>query len=141
MAERKETPDVLGEILGSLTPPSEPTPVVPLSPAPSAPKPPRSRSKEKPATAVAQAPAPEPAEASLPPLLGGRPQWEYLHVVFRDYDGWRPYQQAGLQVANWKQGPVIDAYLAYLGEQGWELAGAANGEHGQLHGFFKRGKR
>lgn len=135
MAERKETPDVLGEILGSLTPPDEQT--QPLAPAQPAPKRPRPAPKPK-----AAAPVPEPeAQASLPPLFGQRSQWEHLHVIFRDYDGWRPYQRAGVKIDAWKQGPDIDAFLADLGEQGWELAGAANGEHGQLHAFFKRVKK
>ncbi len=34
-----------------------------------------------------------------------------------------------------------DTYLANLGEQRWELAGAAIGEHGQVQAFFKRVKR
>ncbi len=139
MAERKETPDVLGEILGNLTPPSEPVPPTPPSP-PTAPAPNRPRPAPKARTAAAPPPEPE-AQASLPPLFGLRTQWEYLHVVFRDYDGWRPYQQAGAKITNWKQGPDIDSYLTHLGEQGWELAGAAHGGHGQLDAFFKRIRR
>lgn len=137
MAERRETPDVLGEILGS------PAPTAALSPADAAPtaaRRPRPAARPKPALAPTPPAAETEAQIALPPLFGGRRQWEYLHVIFRDYDGWRPYQQAGFRVANWKQGPDIDSYLAVLGEQGWEMAGAASGEHGQLHGFFKRGK-
>lgn len=140
MAERKETPDVLGEILGSLTPPTEPVPPAPLAPpTPSAPKRPRAASQPKTVAAI-PAPAPQP-QVSLPPLFGLRTQWEHLHIIFRDYDGWRPYQRADAKIADWKQGPAIDATLAEMGEQGWELAGVANGEHGQLHAFFKRVKR
>ncbi|MBX7233528.1 MAG: hypothetical protein K1X65_04030 [Caldilineales bacterium] len=138
MAERKETPDVLGEVLGSLTPPAEAAP--PAAPVPPAAKRPRAAAKSKPAAAPTPPAAETEAQIALPPLFGGRQQWEYLHIVFRDYDGWRPYQQAGAKLANWKHGPDIDAYLATLGEQGWELAGAANGEHGQLDAFFKRRK-
>ncbi len=151
MAERKSTPDVLGEILGSLTPPD---PAIPPQASPplglslgTKPAPPSTPKRRQAPAEPAPPPAPEvKAPVKFPsPLFPKpeppRPQWEYLRLVFRDYDGWRPYARNGQEIASWKQGPGIDVYLAQLGGEGWELAGVATGEHGQLHAFFKRTKR
>lgn len=144
MAERKSTPDVLGEILGSLTPPEPAATPHASSPAPQTPAPTAPKRQQAPA----EPPAPPDVKAPvkfpsplLPKPVPSRPQWEYLRLVFRDYDGWRPYARDGQEIPNWKQSPGIDIYLAQLGGEGWEMAGVAMGEYGQLHAFFKRTKR
>lgn len=121
MAKRKETPDVLADILNGGAP------VVgsvfdTLRPS---------------ATnqALRQAsPAPEPAEPEC---------WDYRIVTFQDYKGWRPRYRNGQELKDWTSGPLIHDYIAQMGAEGWELAAASAGErmygsadHHQL--YFKR---
>ncbi len=138
MAERKETPDVLGELLGGSLPAPEPNtppradpPARPVTPKASTPaKPVAAPSEPKPALKLAPPKAPKPAPSSI--------QWEYTQVIFHEYDGWRPRFRDGAELAHWKQGPGIDACLRQMGDQGWELAGIVPGQRNQWHAFFKR---
>lgn len=118
MADRKQTPDILGEILGGET---SPTPSAPAADPKPARKPPSRkssrRSKPKPHT------------------------WEYMEVVFRDYGGYRPRFVNGEEQVGWKQAPVIHEYLNQLGEQGWELAAVGSRDNMQMPAYFKRLKR
>jgi hypothetical protein len=116
MAPRKQTPDVLSEILGG-----EPAPAPPPAPQPQA--------------------APRPKRA--PAAASGRsrtrkPAWEYMEVVFRDYGGYRPRTINGQEQPDWKRSPVIHEYLNQLGEQGWELAGVGSRENREMPVYFKR---
>lgn len=133
---RKETPDVLGEVLAGLgeapaAPASQPTP------APRAPRRPRrARAAEKEATAANPEPPAQPAARG----------WDFLVVSFSEYRGWRPRFINGQEVRNWMHAPLIHDYLAQLGEDGWEMVGAGGGK--ALYGasdyyqaFFKRPKR
>lgn len=131
---RKETPDVLGEVLAGLseTPAIAGQPATPAAPATRKPRAPRAP-KER--AAKPESPA-QPAPAG----------WDYLVVSFSDYRGWRPRYINGQEVRNWMHAPLIHDYLAQLGEDGWELAGAGGGK--ALYGasdyyqaFFKRAKR
>ena len=130
---RKETPDVLGEVLAGLgeTPAAAPA-VTPAAPAPRKPRSPRSPKGSTPQ-----------AEASVPPAPRG---WDYLVVSFSEYRGWRPRFINGQEIRNWMHAPLIHDYLAQLGEDGWEMVGAGGGK--ALYGasdyyqaFFKRAKR
>ncbi|HSN74564.1 MAG TPA: hypothetical protein VL334_05650 [Anaerolineae bacterium] len=129
---RKETPDVLGEVLTGVGE----TPAVSPAPAP----PPAIRKTRSPRAPKEPAAAPEPPAPATP--LG----WDYLVVSFSEYRGWRPRFINGQEVRNWMHAPLIHDYLAQLGEDGWELAGAGGGK--ALYGasdyyqaFFKRPKR
>jgi hypothetical protein len=130
---RKETPDVLGEVLAGLgeTPAAAPA-VTPTAPAPRKPRSPRSPRGSTPQ-----------AEASVAPAPRG---WDYLVVSFSEYRGWRPRFINGQEIRNWMHAPLIHDYLAQLGEDGWEMVGAGGGK--ALYGasdyyqaFFKRLKR
>ena len=130
---RKETPDVLGEVLAGLgEPPAMAAPAA--QPAPAARKPRSSR-------------APKETSPTAEPLAQPAPRgWDYLVVSFSDYRGWRPRYINGQEVRNWMHAPLIHDYLAQLGEDGWEMAGAGGGK--ALYGssdyyqaFFKRAKR
>lgn len=116
MAPRKQTPDVLSEVLGG-----EPTP---------APRPARTPR----ATA--------PAKRALTEASGRSPTrkaaWEYMEVVFRDYGGYRPRSVNGQEQPTWKRLPVIHEYLNQLGEQGWELAGMGSRESHEVAAYFKK---
>ncbi len=164
MASRKETPDVLGELLGGSTSPPRPVPVMVANLLPGEGPEPIPADEPKPAM-VAESkpvllekpkalPASEPAldlVAGVEPVHGrgvsSRPRrtkdlrWEYVEIVFCDHGGFRPRYINGLESRNWKKAPLIYDYLNYLGEQGWELAGVGGRHKGQMPAYVKRLKR
>lgn len=119
--QRKQTPDVLAEILGG------DIPEVKELPAP-----------VKKASVPARRPVEKPAESRTA-------RWEYWVVSFQDYKGWRPRYINGNEVKNWMNGPLIHEYIEQMGDEGWELVAASAGErlfgsadHHQI--YFKRRK-
>jgi hypothetical protein len=128
MSERKETPDLLSEILGGevAAPAASEDPATP-SPAPARPK---------------RASKPKGTLASRP-RAKSQPKWEYRLVSFQEHKGWRPRFVDGVAVENWTEGPLMHEYLAKMGADGWELTSACSGE--KLYGhldkyqfYFKR---
>lgn len=141
---RKETPDLLAELLAG---PAEPLPPMVAPDAapgkverkPAARKP--AEAKKAPSPAAKPAPASVAAEAPPPPTA-----WDYLVVSLSDYKGWRPRYINGQEVRNWMHAPIMHEYVGQLGDDGWELVAAASGktlygsnDHYQL--FFKRAKK
>ena len=47
------------------------------------------------------------------------PRWEYIIVTFQDYKGWRPRFENGLQYKDWMNLPLIFEYINNLGAEGW----------------------
>jgi hypothetical protein len=134
MSNRKETPDVLGEILGVPGAGDTAALAAELVPAPdakprrkAAPQPKRSRQPVKPGAPVAAAPEPPPT-------------WEYREVVFRDYRGWRPMVVDGRARGDWKTAPLLHDYLRQAGDEGWELVSISDRHHNQKEAYFKRRK-
>ena len=127
MTERKETPDILGQILGSLTAPDQP-----VAPIGTAAAPPRS------------APQPAPRRKSAAKKDDG-PRWEYLTISFQDQQGWRGRYADGEELDHWEKGPQMNELLDALGEAGWELIAVTTKDHlygraDALQAFFKRAK-
>jgi hypothetical protein len=119
MADRRQTPDILGEILGGE--PSVPEP-------PPAPEP---------------KPAPRPRQAARKSSRRSRSrqqQWEYVEVVFYDYGGYRPRYVNGVEQKGWKRSPIIHEYLNQRGEEGWELVGVGSRHKRDMPAYFKRPK-
>lgn len=123
MASRKETPDVLGEILGG-----EPAPVQPVPAAP-----PKAEPKPAPKRRA-------PAKRASRPSKPKRQIWEYQEVIFRDYDGFRPRYVNGEELAGWKDRPTIHEYLNQLGADGWEVAGVGSQDNREMPVYLKRVK-
>ena len=119
MTSRKQTPDVLGEILGGE--PSAPQP----APAPK----PKRASTRKPST-----------RKTSRRSRAKRPQWEYMEVVFHDYGGYRPRFVNGEEIAGWKESPLIHEYLNQMGKEGWELAGVGSRHKNEMPAYLKRPK-
>ena len=126
MSDRKQTPDILAEMLGGETPTEPPAPPPTPKAAKRAAKPRKASSKDK--------------RQSAKPMA-----WEYSVVSFQEYRGWRPRYVNGSELFDWMEGPLLHDYLAQMGAEGWELATASSGE--RLYGlsdkhqlYFKRPK-
>lgn len=129
MSNRKETPDVLGEIL-SAAPVTTAPPPAPAKPTPA----PADRSK----TAKRQTSG---GAKSSRVRRSARPmQWEYMSVRFRDYRGWRPRSVNDDELPGWKEGPEILEYLNQLGAEGWEMVGVVSRGRSERDAYFKRPK-
>lgn len=120
MTERKQTPDILAEIMGGA--PSEPPP--PARPA----------AKAAPRAKKAATPA-KPKPASV--------RWEYRVASFQQYHGCRLRFIDGVEYPSWERAPLMHEYLKQMAQEGWELAAACAGE--RLYGvsdkhqlFFRR---
>ncbi len=129
MSNRKETPDVLGEILNATPTPATTAPAaIPVK--------------------LASAPAPRPRTAGARASSGVNPsktkrsarpsQWEYMSVRFRDYRGWRPRSVDDRELPGWKEGPLIQEYLNQLGVEGWEMVGIVSKGRSERDAYFKR---
>jgi len=121
MARRKETPDLLAEMLGADTASEASVEDVQMEP-PKLKKPAVKRTRK------------------------ARPKgWEYIVVTFQDYNGWRPRFENGQEYKGWMGLPLIHEYINDLASEGWELAASSAGE--RMYGsadkhqlFFKREK-
>jgi hypothetical protein len=129
MADRKQTPDVLGDLLGAATPQVPPAPEpAPPSQSQSTGRAGRERTRQRASKSSQKA------------------KWDYLLVSFQDYKGWRPRFVNGRELADWMNAPIVHDYVDQLGEEGWELSGASAGQN--MYGltdryqlYFKRPKR
>lgn len=136
MSARKQTPDVLGDILGGAANADadaiDMVGVEPPKPAPATrtPRTPRSKAA-KAAPAAASAPVPAPPAAV---------EWEYREVIFRDYRGWRVRSVNGRELSNWKQSAMLTDYLAQAGAEGWEMVDITDPRHNEKTAYFKRVK-
>jgi hypothetical protein len=119
MTSRKQTPDVLSEILGGEPSVPEPKPTPKPQPVP----------KRR-----------TPAKKPGPRSTRNQPKWEYMEVIFRDYGGYRPRYVNGQEQRGWKQAPTIYEYLGQIGEDGWELVGVGGRDNREMPAYFKRRK-
>jgi len=131
MSNRKQTPDILSEMLGG---------ELPTAPASNLSTPPSVSEKPK------QVAKPRKASPSVKRQAAKSVVWEYKVVSFQEYQGWRPRFVNGNELLNWMEGPLLHDYLAQMGADGWELATASSGE--RLYGlsdkhqiYFKRPKQ
>ncbi|MCB0047880.1 MAG: hypothetical protein H6642_15040 [Caldilineaceae bacterium] len=126
MSNRKETPDLLGELLGETERPARTREAVAgtsaQSPAQSSSKSAGQRSTRKAASRATQS----------------RATWEYLELIVRDFRGWRVRYLNGDKVRNWKDGPLLSERLADLGADGWEMAGVLDTGRFERAVYFKR---
>jgi len=154
MAERKETPDVLAELLGnppvpatkgpptsSQEPPEKETTAQATPTKITAKNATRAPKRQAKASPESGAPSSRPTSRKKTSLI----EWEYQAVSFQYYNGWRLRYINGDEEENWMESPLIHEYINQMGELGWEMVAASSGErmyglsdHQQL--FFKRKK-
>ena len=120
MAERKETPDILSEILSA-----KPAELPALQPEQGGTQPAKAPPTEKAKPAATTKPKTRRTTARAAPKASG---WEYRLASFQNYHGWRLRYEDGEEVADWLEAPLMHEYLAQMAEQGWELAAATSGE-------------
>jgi hypothetical protein len=111
MSERKQTPDVLTDILGAGTGSPEPLATPSRPPRPEAPR------------RQARAISPEPAK-----IAEKTHRWEYVVVSCQDYRGWRPRYEGGAELIDWMHGPLLHKFLEERRCAGWELVAATSGK-------------
>jgi hypothetical protein len=127
MSSRRKTPDVLSEVLGAGA-----DPLSDQAPAPTA---------RKPLPTVG---APRTASKSAPKKTGAtkssakNAMWVYREVTLRDYRGWRVRYVDGVEVEDWKDGPIFRDELARLGREGWEMTGIVSSGRNERQVYFKQ---
>ena len=131
MAERKQTPDVLAELLSADLPPASA----------------QAQPAEKTANKVTTKPQPprEPKSRPQPALEHATGAWEVDIVTFQEHRGWRPRYVNGAEIQGWMTAPLIHDYVNLRGADGWELAASATlarfyGVADGLQLYFKRKK-
>ena len=121
MNDRKQTPDILAEMLGGEIPTSSTQ--SPSSP-PSAPAKPQQAAKSR------------SASRSSKRTTTKSNTWEYKVVSFQEYRGWRPRYINGIELPNWMESPLLHDYLDQISADGWDFAAASSGEH--LYGILDK---
>ena len=124
MSNRKETPDLLGEILNGPAKSAASAQIEPMAETDPSPKPTETRTSSK----------PKPKTSARKPSS----RWEYMEVVFREFHGWRPRYVDGNELADWKEQPEIADFLNQLGQDGWEMVGIVNARRNMRDAYFRR---
>lgn len=132
MSDRKQTPDVLADLLGGeMSRDVSDDFLIPAAPA--RPRLPKHTTPSEPQTI--RAPRDVPARLLM--------CWEHRVASFQQHKGWRLRYLDGVQVQNWASGPRLHETIATLAADGWQVAGVCSGE--ALFGlldkyqvFFKR---
>ena len=139
MTDRKQTPDVLGDILGGDVVEDIKEMVAQELAAVGEPEGPGEARRQQSRTRRGQQQQRRRASRAK------KNKWEYLLVSFQEHKGWRPRYLNGQEVSDWMDAPVIHDYVGQLGEEGWEMVGASSGQ--RMYGltdvrqlFFKRQK-
>ena len=119
MSERKQTPDVLADILGGPVPASDLGASLPAGRVADLPP----RRPDARAVRVKSEAAGAGAPAAPSPTA-----WTYETVSFQDAHGWRPRFINGRELRDWMSGPLLHDYVNQRGAEGWDLAAVASGQ-------------
>jgi hypothetical protein len=115
MSDRKQTPNVLADLLGGEPAGAArleaPMPL-PASIAPSKPRRPRAAKPVGPGAPVRTAPA----------------RWEHRIASFQQHKGWRLRYLDGVEQPGWASGPQLSETIAELAADGWQIAAVCSGE-------------
>jgi len=119
MSERKQTPDILSEILGGEAASPSAGDIEVIRPQPA--KPPAAPQRP----AQSRRPAPAKSAASTPRSAKG---WQLQVASFQERNGWRLRYVDGKEVAGWLSSPLLHEYIALQAAQGWQVAAACSGQ-------------
>ncbi len=127
MSSRKETPDVLGEILNS---PAKPSQSAPSAVNPSlTPKPTQTTSARQ-------------GEQQIKATGSDRSDGVTTLGIYGDHLSRIPGLATSLcqrrRIDEWKEEPEIVDYLNSLGQEGWEMIGIVNGRRNTRDAYFRR---
>jgi hypothetical protein len=119
MSERKQTPDILSEILGGEAASPEVGDLEGVRPQPAKPPatPQRLAQSRRPASA-------KPAASAARSAKG----WQLQVASFQERNGWRLRYVDGKEVAGWLSNPLLHEYIALQAAQGWQVAAACSGQ-------------
>ena len=130
MTSRKQTPDILADVLTNAAP------EIDMSLTPQAASPSAARKAAAPRPKRPAAPT-EPQPASAPKTM------QYQVVSFQEYHGWHARYIDGQEIRNWERSLLVHEYIAYMADEGWKLASACSGQALYGHAdkyqlFFKK---
>jgi hypothetical protein len=147
MSDRKETPDILGNVLGG--PPAKPARVPDIMPDPKHRKAPARRTRKKAGTAAApkvkaaaKSTSKKAAAKKSTAPVARTDAWEYLDVMFYDYGGYVVRYIGGKEMSDWKRRNAgMSDYINRLGGKGWELVSLIVPKRHHILAVFKRPKQ
>ena len=119
MSERKQTPDILAEILGGEAASPEASDLEVNRPQPA--KPPAAPKR----AARSRRPAPAKTAASA---ARSAAVWQLQVASFQEHNGWRLRYVDGKEVAVWLSSPLLHEYIALQLAEGWQVAAACSGQ-------------
>ena len=119
MSERKQTPDILAEILGGEAASPEAGDLEVIRPQTA--KPPAAPKR----LAQSRRPAPAKPAAHAARSAAG---WQLQVASFQEHNGWRLRYVDGKELAGWLSSPLLHEYIALQAAQGWQLAAACSGQ-------------
>lgn len=124
MADRKQTPDILAEVLGA-NPVESGAATTPAQPAAASLRDTRKRGTQSQAAAAPK--SPKASSKTNPPAKTSA--WTYRVASFQEHRGWRLRFIDGQEQPGWGEGALLHEYLAQAAAEGWELAAASSGEN------------
>jgi hypothetical protein len=124
MAKRKETPDILAQIMnGEAEPATAAALAEPAAPRKTAATSTAARRPRRSTTSHA-----EIKSAGRPASRAADRQWEYRLVTFQYHLGWRLRFIDGVEVPDWMGSPRLHEFLSVAGNDRWELVSATSGQ-------------
>ncbi len=124
MAKRKETPDILAQIMSGEAEPAGVT--APGVPAASRKTSASSSTARRPRRSTAS--RAEVKSAGEPASRATDRRWEYRLVTFQYHVGWRLRFIDGVEVPDWMGSPRLYEFLSVAGNDRWELVSATSGQ-------------
>jgi hypothetical protein len=119
MSERKQTPDILAEILGGEAARPGAGDLESIHPQPA--KPPGAPKR------AAQARRPVPAKPAASTARSAV-AWQLQVASFQEHNGWRLRYLDGKAVADWLNSPLLHEYITLQSAKGWQVAAACSGQ-------------
>jgi len=115
MSSRKQTPDLLSQLMDGESYPDE----FPKN---------RQAIAAPPTVRSVSIPRKQSDKNTRQPSATKLKGWNTQVASFQNLHGWRLRYIDGKEVKDWSRSMLIHQYLAYMGENGWELTSATSGQ-------------